>query len=917
MKIRSVAAMLFAASLGISAVALAEHPPTALARAGVSRSGMSDMGKRAAAVVAKIRAQRGAAIRLAIPSAKAAPGPARSAGATAASTALHPPGVSPIPTDDADEDEGEPDCTTDSACLDEGELPAGTQSETAIAIDDSGQHVVIGFNDFRGFNDPNQLSISGFAYSDDGGKTFVDGGQLPDGPLDEFGFPQVFGDPDVKYLGACNFVYSSIMLVVKSFPGGLAVVQTMSVHRSRDCGHTWEGPFEVTSASNPSGLLDADGFPVDAADKEFIDVDRHTGRVLMTWTNFTDTSVAPGGTQILSTYSDDILSATPPTFSKANIISATAREGTGSIPRFGPEKNQAYVVWRRLPGGPTNSIAFAKTDDGGKTWSAPVEISAPFFIIDQILGNDRVHSFPGMAVDKSHEKTRGNIYVAWAGNDSHDGADIMVLRSNNGGKSFIGPVAINARPGGDRAQWFPAVSVDNDTGRVFIHYYDQGLTTSGDLTQVSYVFSDDGGKHWSPPLPLTDPFHGGWGNDTSQPNLGDYNQSVAQRGKYYPVFGLASRPPGGFVDGQPDLSMTVPDPKVQVLPASDHRFRAAPLDWQGQSFVDSGRNGHIDPGELVFLSVNLRNYVTNPDSKGKIEDVFARLSTSTPGVDVILPFSSWRDIKPGDTETNRFPFFLFTRSSFQAGTPIDLELEIFSDDHQTTILRHTIFTGTPQATVLVSESFDGSTSIPAGWRAVAQTGAAAINWRIEPGSPTSPGFCGTTSNGAFHVNTAGSAWQRLFSPAFAVPADSQWVTVEFDVCYDTEDEPLLNIWAYDGLFLRVTDLTGGTHTLRSVLTEAFEDQFTTDGFFGYPKHFPRNSDPAYFEDMSVWAGTSGGAFQHVRMRLPGMAGTIAQLRFEYAQDAFGTCADVRPGHSCGVIIDNVKVQSVKAAPKQP
>ena len=69
--------------------------------------------------------------------------------------------------------------------------------------------------------------------------------------------------------------------------------------------------------------------------------------------------------------------------------------------------------------------------------------------------------------------------------------------------------------------------------------------------------------------------------------------------------------------------------------------------------------------------------------------------------------------------------------------------------------------------------------------------------------------------------------------------------------------------------------------------------------------------------MSVWAGTAGGAFQHVRMRLPGMAGTTAQLRFEYAQDACGTCADVRPGHSCGVIIDNVKVQSVKAASTQP
>jgi hypothetical protein len=165
------------------------------------------------------------------------------------------------------------------------------------------------------------------------------------------------------------------------------------------------------------------------------------------------------------------------------------------------------------------------------------------------------------------------------------------------------------------------------------------------------------------------------------------------------------------------------------------------------------------------------------------------------------------------------------------------------------------------------------------------------------------------------VNTAGSAWHRLFSPAFQVPPDAEYVTVDFDVCYDTEDDPSFDVLAYDGLFLRVTDLTPG-HTLRSVLAEAFEDKFRTDGFFHYPKHFPRNDDPAYFEDMSAWAGESQ-RFQHVQLRLPGMAGTVSQLRFEYTQDEIASCADVRPGHSCGVSIDNVRISWVKSAPVQP
>ena len=46
--------------------------------------------------------------------------------------------------------------------------------------------------------------------------------------------------------------------------------------------------------------------PIDAADKEQIDVDPDSGRVVMTWTNFTATAV-----EISSSYSDNITAATP------------------------------------------------------------------------------------------------------------------------------------------------------------------------------------------------------------------------------------------------------------------------------------------------------------------------------------------------------------------------------------------------------------------------------------------------------------------------------------------------------------------------------------------------------------------------------------------------------------------------------
>jgi hypothetical protein len=54
---------------------------------------------------------------------------------------------------------------------------------------------------------------------------------------------------------------------------------------------------------------------------------------------------------------------------------------------------------------------------------------------------------------------------------------------------------------------------------------------------------------------------------------------------------------------------------------------------------------------------------------------------------------------------------------------------------------------------------------------------------------------------------------------------------------------------------------------------------------------------------------SGGP-KHVRMRLPGMAGRTVQLRFEYTQDESFTCVNVRPGHTCGVQVDNIVMNSV-------
>src|SRR6267142_2869352 len=288
-----------------------------------------------------------------------------------------------------DEDEGEGDD-------DEGEGPAGGQAELSVAVDSTGQHIVVGLNDTRGFSS-NPVSVSGFSYSDDGGVTFVDGGQLPSPGTDLIGttrFPQIFGDPEVKYMGGSNFIYFSIMLKKFSATG---TAQTMCVHRSTDFGHTWSGPFEVTAATNPHGLLSGANAR-DAADKEFADVDPDTGRVVLSWSNFTSTAFAAGGVEISTTFSDNLMSATPPSWSTRQILGATAADGQASIPGFaGNGSPNAYVAWRRFPGGNNQNVGFSRSINNGASWSAPINLTTNFFTMDYVLGNDRPNTSPSLA----------------------------------------------------------------------------------------------------------------------------------------------------------------------------------------------------------------------------------------------------------------------------------------------------------------------------------------------------------------------------------------------------------------------------------------------------------------------------------------------------------------------------------------
>jgi hypothetical protein len=366
---------------------------------------------------------------------------------------------------------------------------------------------------------------------------------------------------------------------------------------------------------------------------------------------------------------------------------------------------------------------------------------------------------------------------------------------------------------------------------------------------------------------------------------------------------------------------TAPSPGFVKTSNSTLSLRIAPV-----TFVESGGNGLVDAGDIVALQIPLSNFVTNPaTSPTTYRGVIGRLTTSTPGVVVLLGISPYGSIGPGSTQNNIINYLVYLGPNFVPGTDIEFTLNVQTVSGPAKLL-YTQRTGTPVSTVIYSENFDGTAagSLPAGWTTSHGGGANTVPWT------TNATFCGTTTNAAFHQNANDNGtgnprrFERLFSPLFDVPANAGYVTIDFDTCYDSEDDPLLNVLGYDGFTLRITDQTAG-RVLRSIFPETIANEFSSDGLLGFPKRFPRSSSTAYFQDISAWSGSSGGRHfdsgsglwlhnppkpVHVRMRIDGMAGSKAQLRFEYTQDTGGICTDVGGGPVCGVQVDNIVVRSV-------
>ena len=151
------------------------------------------------------------------------------------------------------------------------------------------------------------------------------------------------------------------------------------------------------------------------------------------------------------------------------------------------ESGGLYVVWSDRRNG-NYDIYFARSTDGGNTWSANVKVNSGADSLDQRT--------PSLAVDGS-----GGLYVAW--NDGFYGsaalsADIYFAQSTDGGATWSAQVRLDDDTN-SAFQYSPSLAVDGG-GNLYAAWDDR----RNDESDIYFTRSSDGGATWSANVKVND-----------------------------------------------------------------------------------------------------------------------------------------------------------------------------------------------------------------------------------------------------------------------------------------------------------------------------------------------------------------------------------------------------------------------------
>jgi len=378
-----------------------------------------------------------------------------------------------------------------------------TQSEVSTAA--FGKNIVLGYNNSVGIHViPNpagpglitdRVQISGFAASNDNGKTWTNG-FLPGSA----GTTDTFGDPSVGVDRHGTFYYANL--------ADDSVHGTIQVNSSTDGGLTW----------TEGAIVQED----DGSDKEWLavgpdPVNKNRDNVYVTWTSFQPSacelrfgrSTDGGATWTAKTIFVPTADPNPTHPQNCLQFSNPVVDGmTGAL----------YVPFLRFSNSDQDFIQMMISQDAGETFhfatfnvpgapsptvlpvTQPGELTACGGTNIRLTIHGTANPGPGrfgfpryinasrMTLQPAAAARNGIVYLAWSNSaslvfGSSAGSNVWFIRSDDGGQTWNAPVTVN--PATDKHHVLPSLAIDQDPNGVHISYYTQHADASTDLDMAN------------------------------------------------------------------------------------------------------------------------------------------------------------------------------------------------------------------------------------------------------------------------------------------------------------------------------------------------------------------------------------------------------------------------------------------------
>jgi len=365
-------------------------------------------------------------------------------------------------------------------------------NEPSIAVNPlNNNEIVIGWRQFD--NVESNFRQAGNAFSHDGGQSWTNPGVIDGG---------IFrSDPVLACDANGNFYYNSLTNDPDYF---------CRVFKSDNGGSDWDRGTEAKGG-----------------DKQWMTIDltegEGQGNIYSFWTPYFSTC-QPGfftrSTDGNESYDDCVEVRGFPRWGTMAVGNDGEVYIVGAISQGVSKETQNLVVAKSLN---------ANTKDSVVQWEDPTYVN----LDGNLSGWTRINpqGLLGQAdidIDKSDGQGRGNLYVLASvpRTSNSDPADVMFVKSTDGGETWTNPIKINDDESVSNFQWFGTMSVAPN-GRIDVIWLDtRDSHVESDSSSLYYSFSTDQGETWSVNERLSELFdpHIGYPN---QNKMGDYLDMVS------------------------------------------------------------------------------------------------------------------------------------------------------------------------------------------------------------------------------------------------------------------------------------------------------------------------------------------------------------------------------------------------------